>query len=51
MRKYISPLKIVLVVSSYWFSINDPTVPFITAALELSDPFVDPEASGIQLYV
>ena len=30
---------------------NDLTVAFVTAALEMSDPFVDQEASGIQLYV
>lgn len=29
---------------------NDLTVAFVTAALELSDPFVDQKASGIQLY-
>ena len=30
---------------------NDLTVAFVTAALEMSDPFVDQKASGIQLYV
>ena len=30
---------------------NDLTVAFVTVALEMSDPFVDQEASGIQLYV
>ena len=32
-------------------SVNDITVPFVTAAIEISDPFVDQEASGIRLYV
>ena len=30
---------------------NDLTVAFVSAALELSDPFVDQKTSGIQLYV
>ncbi|KAF8805075.1 DUF676-domain-containing protein [Phlegmacium glaucopus] len=33
----------------YANSVNDITVPFVTAAIELSDPFVDREATGIQL--
>lgn len=29
--------------------VNDKTVPYVTAAIETSDPFVDHETNGIQM--
>lgn len=32
-------------------AINDLTVPYVTAAIELEDPFADHEATGLEVYV
>jgi hypothetical protein len=31
--------------------INDTTVPYVTAAIETSDPFIDYETNGLEVYV
>ncbi|KJA23122.1 hypothetical protein HYPSUDRAFT_40267 [Hypholoma sublateritium FD-334 SS-4] len=33
----------------YANAVNDKTVPYVTAAIEISDPFVDHETNGIQI--
>ena len=30
---------------------NDPITPFITAAIETEDPFMDHDTNGIELYI
>ena len=37
--------------SSSLFRVNDKTVPYVTAAIETSDLFVDHETNGIHMYV
>ena len=37
--------------SSSLFRVNDKTVPYVTAAIETSDLFVDYETNGIQMYI
>ena len=33
-----------------WFRINDITVPYVTAAIETEDPFLNHTANGIDMY-
>jgi hypothetical protein len=35
----------------YANGINDRTVPYVTAAIEVSDPFADYESSGLEVFV
>ena len=32
-------------------SVSDHTVPYMTAAIDLDDPFADMETNGLQMYV
>ena len=42
---FVDPLTV------HCFSVNDLTVPYITAAIELEDPFLDHEKIGMTMYV
>lgn len=35
---------------SHLFSVNDMTVPYTTAAIELQDPFADMSTTGLEMY-
>lgn len=37
--------------NSFVLSVNDITVPYVTAAIELKDPFATHETNGIEMSV
>jgi hypothetical protein len=45
---YISPCERPLIT---YYSINDRTVPYVTAAIDMKNPFAMHDTSGIEMYV
>ncbi len=51
MRSYPFVYPFVDALTVHCFSVNDLTVPYITAAIELEDPFLDYEKTRMTMYV